>query len=152
MSDQVLLTETLLKQDEILNELLAVVVSQKEALKDGRLSDLQSLMSDLRHVSVRCQAIETKRVKTADELAKTLGCAPIVSEIAAALPPEDAPAVLDAAKALLKTVSKLKAEMAILPRLMEEAHTLNEMLINEWRKLGQSSAGVGSMGSFDTRI
>ncbi|MDR3355493.1 MAG: flagellar biosynthesis protein FlgN, partial [Synergistaceae bacterium] len=57
------LADTLHKQDEILSELLTVVVKQREALKGGRLSDLQDLMSDLRRVSVRCQAIETKRVR-----------------------------------------------------------------------------------------
>lgn len=152
MDAPALLSETLLKQDEILNELLAVVVGQREALKEGRLADLQNLMSDLRHVSVRCQAIETKRVRLADELAKELGCGPIVSEIAAVLSDEDAAAVTEAAKALMKTVSKLKVEMAILPRLMEEARSLNEMMINEWRKLGQQSMGAGAMGAFDTRI
>lgn len=152
MDASTLLSETLLKQDEILNELLTVVVGQRDALKEGRLADLQDLMSDLRHVSVRCQAIETKRVRTAADLAKELGCEPIVSVIAAALPEEDSTIVMDAARALMKTVSKLKIEMSILPRLMEEAHTLNEMMINEWRKLGQQSTGLGAMGSFDTRI
>lgn len=152
MANSILLSDTLLKQDEILNELWAIIVKQREALKEGRLSDLQALMSDLRHVSVRCQAIETKRVRTADELAKELGCNPIVSEIIAVLPEEEAPVVEEAAKALMKTVARLKVEMAILPRLMDEAHTLNEMMITEWRKLSQKSMGVGSLGAFDTRI
>lgn len=152
MDTPALLSETLLKQDEILNELLTVVTGQREALKEGRLADLQKLMSDLRHVSVRCQAIETKRVRMAADLAKELGCGPVVSEIASVLPDEDAEIITDAAKTLMKTVSKLKVEMAILPRLMEEARSLNEMLIGEWRKLGQQSAGVGAMGAFDTRI
>lgn len=152
MANAALLSDTLRKQEEILNELLTILGKQREALKDGRMSDLQTLMSDLRHISVRCQAIETKRVRAAEELAVSLGCNPVVSEIAAALPPEDALAVEEAAKVLMKTVSKLKAEMAILSRLMEEAHTLNEMMITEWHKLGQRSMGVGSMGAFDTRI
>jgi hypothetical protein len=142
----------LLKQNEILRELLDIVVKQKEALKEGRLSDLQNLMSDLRHISVRCQAIETKRARAADELSKELGCERIVSAIVRSLGEEEAPALEESAKKLLGTVNGLKREMTILSRLMEEAKTLNEMLIAEWRKLSQKSLGLGAMGTFDTRI
>jgi hypothetical protein len=42
-------------------------------------------------------------------------------------------------------------EMSILSRLMDEAKTLNEMMITEWRKLGAKAAGL-PMSGFDTRI
>lgn len=151
-ANPVSLSETLLKQEEILAGLLAILVRQREALKEGRMSDLQALMSDLRHISVRCQAIETKRAKAAEELAEALGCGPVVSEITAALPEEDALAVDEASKVLMGTVSKLKVEMEILPRLIEEARSLNEMMISEWRKLSQESVGMGLNGAFDARI
>ena len=51
-----ILFETLVKQDEILSELLSVTLKQREALKEGRMPDLQDLMSEMRHVSVRAQA------------------------------------------------------------------------------------------------
>ncbi|MDR3254727.1 MAG: flagellar biosynthesis protein FlgN [Synergistaceae bacterium] len=157
-SKAVLLADTLLKQDEILSELLDNTLKQREALKGGRLSVLQDLMSGLRHVSVRCQAIETKRTRSAEDLSRDLGCAAVVSDIVSALRAagaeraDEAQLIEDSAKKMMETVKKLKMEMAILARLMEEAKTLNEMLISEWQKLGQKFLGVGAMGTFDTRI
>ncbi|MDR1884775.1 MAG: flagellar protein FlgN [Synergistaceae bacterium] len=146
------LADTLLKQDEILSELLSITVKQRDALKEGRLSDLQNLMSELRHVSVRCQAIETKRVRLSEDLAGLLGCDQVVSQIVSALPREEGLVVEESAKKLMQTVNRLKIEMSILSRLMDEARTLNEMLISEWRRLGEKSMGLGAMGTFDTRI
>ena len=146
------LADTLLKQDEILSELLSIVVKQREALKEGRLSDLQDLMSDLRRVSVRCQAIETKRMRVSGEVASELGCEAVVSQITGVLPPEESAAVEASAKKLMETVNKLKIEMSILSRLMSEARALNEMLITEWRRLGEKLISPGALGTFDTKI
>ncbi|MDR1515012.1 MAG: flagellar biosynthesis protein FlgN [Synergistaceae bacterium] len=154
-STAVLLADTMLKQDEILSELLDNTVKQREALKGGRLSDLQELMSELRHVAVRCQAIETKRSRVAGDIADVFGCKPIVSEIVIALKadsPAEAALVDESAGRMMRTVNKLKMEMSILVRLMDEAKTLNEMMISEWRKLSQKAMGVGAMGTFDTKI
>ncbi|MDR1020626.1 MAG: flagellar biosynthesis protein FlgN [Synergistaceae bacterium] len=154
-SKAVLLADTMLKQDEIMSELLDNTVRQREALKGGRLSDLQTLMSELRHVSVRCQAIETKRSRVAGDIAQEFGCKPVVSEIAIALrdkSAEEAALVEESAKKMMATVTKLRMEMSILTRLMDEAKTLNEMMISEWRKLSQKSIGMGAMGTFDTKI
>jgi hypothetical protein len=147
-----ILAETLLRQDEILSELLSVVVKQREALKDGHLSELQNLMSDLRRVSVRCQAIETKRMRVSGEIARELGCDAVVSQIVGLLPPGEAASVEESAKKLMETVNRLKMEMSILSRLMNEARSLNEMLITEWRRLGEKMISPGAIGTFDTRI
>ena len=56
-----LLVETLNRQDEILKELWELVVKQRDIMKTGKVTDLQAIMSEMRHVSVRCQAIEAKR-------------------------------------------------------------------------------------------
>lgn len=147
------LTGTIEKQNEILSELLDILVKQRDALKAGHHSDLQSLMSSLRHVSVRCQAIEAKRSKCADELAAELGCAPVVSEIMAQLPDGDVKDELkSAAHQLTQLVERLKIEMTVIGKLMEEAKTLNEMLISEWQKLSLKSLGSGAMGTFDAKI
>jgi hypothetical protein len=148
----ILLADTLLKQDEILSELLDNTIRQREALREGRLSDLQDLMSGLRHISVRCQAIETKRARASADLAGELGCEPVVSEIAKLLDGDEARLVAESAARMMETVKKLKMEMSILARLMDEAKTLNEMMITEWRRLGQKSMGIGAMGTFDTMI
>jgi predicted RNase H-like nuclease (RuvC/YqgF family) len=146
-----LLVETLVKQDEILSELLSITLKQREALKDGCLPILQDLMSEMRHTSVRAQAIETKRGRAAADIASDLGCGAVVSEIIRALPPEEAPVMQEAAKKLVSTVEKLKVEMSILSRLMDEAKNLNEMLISEWRKISSRASGL-STGGFDARI
>jgi hypothetical protein len=146
-----LLAEALVKQDEILSELLSITLNQREALKEGRLPYLQELMSEMRHTSVRAQAIETKRGRLAAELAGDLGCEAVVSKIAQALPTEDAEPLKDAAGKLMSTVGRLKMEMSILSRLMDEAKNLNEMLITEWRKISSKAVGPGG-GGFDARI
>jgi hypothetical protein len=151
-SNAVALAGVMLKQDEILSELLENTVKQREALKEGRLSDLQGLMSDLRHISIRCQAIETKRSRVTASLSSELGCEAVVSEIVLALRDEEAMLVDESSKKMMETVKKLKIEMLILSRLMEEAKTLNEMMITEWRRLSQKSMGAGAIGTFDTKI
>ncbi|MDR1965837.1 MAG: flagellar protein FlgN [Synergistaceae bacterium] len=145
------LTDTLLKQDEILSGLLDITLRQREALKEGRLSDLQNLMSEMRHSSVRAQAIETKRGRAAAEVAFELGCDAVVSEIARRLGGDESAAMEEAAKKLMETVKRLKMEMSIFSRLMDEAKTLNEMMIAEWRRLGSKATGIPT-GVFDTMI
>jgi flagellar biosynthesis/type III secretory pathway chaperone len=145
------LADTLSKQDEILSALLGVILKQREALKQGRLSDLQELMSEMRQHSVRAQAIETKRSRAAADVAAALGCPAVVADIIKALPPEDAAVMREAATKLKGVVERLRLEMSIMTRLMEEAKSLNEMMINEWRKLGEKTIGV-SKGVFDARV
>ena len=149
-----LLGNTLKKQNEILTELLDIILKQRDALKDGRHADLQTLMSELRHVSVRCQAIETKRVRAAEELSKELGCEPVVSEILRAMPDdaEDRPLIEEESKKLIQVVQRLKIEMSLISRLMDEAKSLNEMMISEWQKLSLKSIGGAALGTFDAKI
>lgn len=146
-----LLTETLGRQDEILKELWVLVIKQRDIMKTGRVTDLQDIMSEMRRVSVRCQAIEAKRSRAADELGAALSCNAVVSEIITKLGAAESEPLREAADKVSDTVIKLKAEMQLLPRLMEEAKTLNEMLISEWRRLGETAGNVGG-GGFDTRI
>jgi hypothetical protein len=108
-------------------------------------------MSEMRHTSVRAQAIETKRGRLSAELADDLGCEAVVSGVARVLPPEESEPLKDAAEKLTSTVKRLKTEMSILSRLMDEAKNLNEMLITEWRKMSANAVGPGG-GGFDTRI
>lgn len=145
---------TLNKQNEILGELLDIILKQRDALKAGRHTDLQSLMSELRQVSVRCQAIEAKRVRSAEALAQELGCEQTVADILRALPDTDdgRGSIETEGRALLQVIERLKIEMSIISKLMEEAKTLNEMLITEWQKLSLKSLGSGAMGTFDAKI
>jgi predicted RNase H-like nuclease (RuvC/YqgF family) len=122
-------------------------------------------MSELRHVSVRCQAIETKRARAAEDLAGELGCDQTVSDILRAMP-EDGEAgkeggkeagkeraqIDEEAKKLVQVVQRLKIEMSLISRLMDEAKSLNEMLISEWQRLALKSVGGAAMGTFDAKI
>ena len=144
------LIETLERQEEILAELLDIVVQQREVIKSGKLAELQELMSEMRRVSVRCQAIETKRVRVAEELASRLQCSPIVADIIVALPEDQKESLQGVAQLVAETVGALKVEMQILPRLMEEAKALNEMLISEWRRMNEEAGSV--TGGFDAKI
>ena len=146
-----LLVETLNRQDEILKELWELVVKQRDIMKTGKVTDLQAIMSEMRHVSVRCQAIEAKRSRAAEELSILLECKPVVSDIIAKLNEPEAEVLREAGHRVSNTVEKLKMEMQILPKLIEEAKILNEMLISEWRRLGEMPGSVGG-GGFDTRI
>ncbi len=146
------LLETMQRQEEILSTLWSLIVKQREALKKNDPSDLQSIMAGLRQESVRSQAIEAKRERLAEELAKQLDCEPIVSEMAKRLIPEEAEPLKQTAKALIGTVGRLRSEMELLPRLMEEARLLNEMTITEWRRLTEQAMGPGVSGGFDARI
>lgn len=145
---------TLKKQNEIISELLDIVILQRDALKAGRHADLQAQMSQLRQASVRCQAIEAKRVRCAEEAAKELDCGLTVSEIVASLPEgdESRAEIDEEGRKLMQTVERLKVEMTIIGKLMEEAKSLNEMLISEWQKLSMKSLGVGKIGTFDAKI
>lgn len=149
-----LLGNTLQKQNEILTELLDILLKQRDALKEARHADLQALMSALRHVSVRCQAIETKRARTAEDVAGALGCEPTISGILRALPGEDEGRSLieEESKKLVQLVRRLKIEMSLISRLMDEARSLNEMLISEWQKLSMKFMGGMAMGTFDAKI
>lgn len=155
MSESVLtLGGTIKKQNEILAELLDIIIKQRDALKAGHHADLQTLMSSLRHVSVRCQAIEAKRARSAEELALEFGCEPVVSEILKVVPVDDPDRQMlkDESGKLMQLVERLKIEMTIIGKLMEEAKTLNEMMITEWQKLSLKSLGSGAMGTFDAKI
>ncbi len=149
-----LLGNTLKKQNEILTELLDNILKQRDALKEGRHADLQTLMSGLRHVSVRCQAIETKRAHVAEELADALGCEATVSGILGAMPEDAEGRVLiqEESKKLVQIVQRLKIEMSLISRLMDEARSLNEMLISEWQKLSLKAMGGMGLGTFDAKI
>ena len=146
-----LLVETLNRQDEILKELWELVVKQRDIMKTGKVTDLQAIMSEMRHVSVRCQAIEAKRSRAAEELSSLLDCKPVVSDIITKLEEPEAEVLREAGHRVSNTVEKLKMEMQILPKLIEEAKMLNEMLISEWRRLGEMPGSLGG-GGFDTRI
>jgi hypothetical protein len=62
---------------------------------------------------------------------------------------EEATRLRTAGDALRQAVLKLKSEMQILSRLVEQSSMLGELLVNEWRRL-EGSFGTPS-GGYDFR-
>lgn len=137
------------QQAQTLLELWSVVVQQREALREERLSSLQDLMKKAQALSSRARALEAAREKETNSLAGILGCAPVLSEFVPRLAEAEAGRLRSAGDGLCKAVLKLKSEMQILSRLVEQSTMLGELLIGEWRRL-EGSFGTPT-GGFDFR-
>ena len=137
------------QQTKMLLELWDVIVRQREALREERLSSLQELMKNAQALSAKARASEAARERETKALAEVLGCDPTVSALAAKLTEEEAVRLRAAGDELRQTVLKLKSEMQILSRLVEQSAMLGELLVNEWRRL-EGSFGTPS-GGYDFR-
>ena len=136
------------RQEEALLEVVEIALSQREALRQGRLDLLQDLLTGMRIGAFAAQQAEVDRAEAALALAKEYAVEPRLSALAAAVGGEEGQALLEAGKALTRAVGSVKSEMQILSRLMEECGTLNEMLLSEWRRL---QGGLPLSGGFDAR-
>ena len=125
------------------------LVSQREALASGRLPDIQGLLQNVRHVAVKAQEAERDRHLKAVALAKQLRCDPSAQAIASRLPEDEAASLTNAAKRLDIAVRKLRSELEIYGRLLEESCTLGELLISRWREIGNGFGGL--RGGFEVR-
>lgn len=137
------------QQTQMLLELWDVIVRQREALREERLSSLQELMKNAQSLSAKARAFEAARERETKALAAVLGCDPTISALAAKLTEEEAARLRTAGDALRQAVLKLKSEMQILSRLVEQSAMLGELLVNEWRRL-EGSFGTPS-GGYDFR-
>ena len=81
MSAEGLIKSTLSLIEEI-EATVECLVSQREALASGRLSDIQGLLQNVRHVAVKAQEAERDRHLKAVALAKQLRCDPSAQAIA----------------------------------------------------------------------
>ncbi len=133
------------QQTQTLLELWDVIVRQREALREERLSSLQELMKNAQSLSVRARTFEAARERETKALAALLGCDATVSALAAKLTEEEATRLRAAGDALRQAVLKLKSEMQILSKLVEQSAMLGELLVNEWRRL-EGSFGTPSSG------
>jgi len=125
------------------------LVSQREALTSGRLSDIQGLLQNVRHVAVRAQEAERDRHLKAVALAQQLRCDPSAQAIASRLPEDEAASLTSVVKRLDIAVRKLRSELEIYGRLLEESCTLGELLISRWREIGNGFGGP--RGGFEVR-
>lgn len=137
-----LIAQIIVQRDAI-GKVLEITARQREALKTKDMNLLNDLLRELNCAQNDAISAETERARLADIMAKELGCEPRISSIIVNLQEQEASKLLEVSSGLEKTVKLAKAEMQILNNLVEESKSLNEMLINEWRRLGGSTPRAG---------
>lgn len=135
------------RQTEAIHRVLSVVVKQREALKEGRLELLKDLLKDMDQAHQEAITAESMRIQVVNKIAESRKCSPTLNELAASGTLEESEAMLKAGKALRAAVESARSEMALLNSLVEENKALNDMLIDEWRRLG----GNQSLSSLDLK-
>ncbi len=140
------------EQAQTLLQMWHVAVEQREALKEGRLSALQEMMKEFQALSSRALALEASRHRESLALGKRLSCPPVLTEFVRSIPEDaEAEALRQAGITLLQAIKKLRAEMHLLEKLLQEQAALGELLTNEWRRLEGLPGMDPSGGSFDFR-
>jgi uncharacterized coiled-coil protein SlyX len=79
------LTDALLEEADLIDELLDAVVEQRDLVKRGDRVALQDLMKRIQDVAFRVQAQEARRARLARELSEALRCEPHFSALVSAL-------------------------------------------------------------------
>ena len=139
------LVNAMLDEADLIDDLLAVVVEQRESVKSGDRSAVQRLMKRVQDISFRVQVKESQRAGLTESLSKELGCEPNVSALARTVPDEQRALFTGAGERLGHSVYALKSEMAILGGLIEHNERFSAMLLSEWRRLNADFAGSGGM-------
>jgi hypothetical protein len=167
------LTEALLEEADLIDELLDAVVEQRDMVKSGNRLALQDLMKRVQSISFRVQAQEAQRARLAQAVAEELRCEPKFSALAEAffrlsgaasllgsdsasgggvsenaVSEKEAALFRGAGERLRHSVFALKAEMTILSGLIEQNERFSAMLLSEWRRL---DAGFMRSGGLDFR-
>ncbi len=140
------------EQGQVLLQMWRVAVEQREALKEGRLSALQDTIKEFQALSSRALALEACRHRESLLLGEKLSCPPVLTEFVRTIPGDDeAEALRQAGITLLQAINKLRAEMRLLEKLLQEQTALSELLTSEWRRLEGLPGMDPSGGSFDFR-
>ncbi|MDR2529188.1 MAG: flagellar protein FlgN [Synergistaceae bacterium] len=142
------LTQAMLDEADLIDELLELVIEQREAVKADDRELMQDLMKDIQDVFFSVQTQEAQRARLARFLAANLDCEPRLSSLAAAVPDEERALFKGAGDRLGYVVFALKSEMAILNSLIERNERFSAMLLSEWRRL---DAGFTRAGGLDFR-
>ncbi len=146
------LVSILEEQGQVLLQMWQLAVRQRDALKEGHFSALQEMMKEFQAFSARALALEASRQRESVVLGKKLSCPPVLTEFVRNIPEDgDAEDLRQAGISLLKAIKKLRAEMHLLEKLLQEQTALSELLINEWRRLEGLPGMDPSGGSFDFR-
>ena len=141
---QTQLIQHLSSQTEAIEAVLDVVKRQREALKEGRLELLTDLMQELDRAQRQASIEESLRTALVAKIAAEQGCEPTLDGLAS-IADVGREGLLSAGKDLRKVVTKAQSEIQILGTLVEESKALNEMMINEWRRLGSTSSEISGL-------
>ncbi len=140
------------EESDVLLRMWEVAVEQREALKEGRLSALQDLMKEFQSLSSKALAMEASRERKSLELGKRYDCRPVLTDFVRVVPDDDdAEALRQGGIELLGVIKKLRAEMRLLERLLQEQSLLSELLTNEWRRMEGIVSADPTKGSLDFR-
>lgn len=141
---QTQLIQHLSSQTEAIEAVLDVVKRQREALKEGRLELLTDLMHELDRAQRQASVKDSLRAALVAKIASEQGCDLTLNALVS-ISGANSDELLSVGKKLRKTVTKAQSEIQILGNLVEESKTLNEMMINEWRRLGSTSSEISGL-------
>jgi len=139
------LIDAMLDEADLIDDLLEAVVEQRESVKNGDHSALQSLMKRVQDIAFHVQAKESKRAGLTGSLSKELGCEPYISALSQAVPEEERTLFMGAGERLGHSVFALKSEIAILGGLIEHNERFSAMLLSEWRRLDTDFTRSGGL-------
>ena len=138
---QTQLTQHLSSQTEAIEAVLDVLKRQREALKEGRLELLTELIQELDRAQRQASMEDSLRAALVTKIASEHGCEPTLESLSC-ISEDNRDELISAGMALRNAVVKAQLEIDTLDVLVEESKALNEMIINEWRRLGSSSSEI----------
>jgi len=139
------LINAMLDEADLIDDLLQAVVEQRESLKNGDHSSIQSLMKRVQDIAFHVKAKESKRAGLTESLSRELGCESYISALSQAVPEEEKAFFIGAGERLGHSVFALKSEVAILSGLIEHNERFSAMLLSEWRRLDADFARTGGL-------
>ena len=139
------LTQVMLDEADLIDDLLDAVVEQRESIKSGNHAAMQDLMKRVQDVSFRVQAKEGHRARLTESMSGELGCEPHLSALSQVVPEEERTLFMGAGERLGHSVFALKSEIAILSGLIEHNERFSAMLLSEWRRLDAEFTHSGGL-------
>jgi len=139
------LIHLLLDEADLMDELAALIVEQRESVKNADYVAMQDLMKRVQNAFFRIKTYETQRERMAATLAAELGCTPELSALMQVLSGSERIFLNEAGERLGHSVFALKAEMTILSSLIEQNERYSAMLLSEWRRIDSDSARPGGL-------
>lgn len=139
------LIHLLMDEANLLDELLGLIVEQRESVKKSDHAAMQDTMKRVQDVFFRIKVQEAQRTKAVESVSAELGCKPTLSALAEAIPAEERALFVGAGERLGHFVFELKSEMAILSGLIEQNERFSAMLLSEWRRLDTGFMRAGGL-------